>query len=93
MAFPIASWLLAYRLTFRLGCLAMSNAVRLLADCHTFWAIEHFASFIWAFNFALGFFTFYVADGVLRLRAGGVTLGGFTYRIANGGAVRVITFP
>ena len=36
----------------------------LFADGDTFWAVKHFTSLIWAFNFAFGFFAFDVANGV-----------------------------
>ena len=50
VAFPITSGLLAHRLAFRLGGLAVSHTMWLLAYRNTFWAIKHFTSFIWAFN-------------------------------------------
>jgi hypothetical protein len=93
VAFPIASGLLAYRFAFWFGSLAVSNAVRLFAYSDALRAVEHFAAFIRAFNLTLGFLTFDVANGIFRLSATGVTLGRLTDGVANGRAVRVVTFP
>ena len=69
MAFPIAFRFFANRFTFGFGGLAVSNAVRLFAYSNALGAVEHFTSFIRAFNFAFGFFAFNVADCVFRLGA------------------------
>ena len=69
MAFPITFGFFANWLTFRLGSLTVSYTVRLLANSHALRAVEHFTTFIWAFNFAFRLFTFYIANRVFRLRA------------------------
>jgi hypothetical protein len=69
LTFPITFWFLTDWLAFWLRCLAMSNAMGLLAYSNTFRAVEHFTAFVWAFYFAFGFLTFYIADSVLRLCA------------------------
>jgi hypothetical protein len=69
VAFPIASGLFANRLAFRLGSLAVSNTVRLLANSDALRAVEHFTSFIGALNFTFRLFTLYVANGVFRFSA------------------------
>jgi hypothetical protein len=69
MAFPVALGFLADSLTFRFRSLAMSDAMGLLANSNTLRAVEHFATFIWAFNFALGLFTLYIANCILGLGA------------------------
>jgi len=68
-AFPITFRLLADGFTFGFRGLTVSYAVRLFADSYTFWAVVLFAAFVGAFNFAGGFFAFYIADGVLWLCA------------------------
>ena len=93
MAFPIASGFFANGFAFRLGSLAMSNTVRLLANSNAFRAVEHFATFIRALNLTLWFFTLDITDGILGFSATGVTFRGFANRVANGGTVRIVTFP
>ena len=93
VAFPVASRFFADGFTFRLGGLAVSDAVGLLADGDTLGAVEHFAAFIRAFDFALGFLALYVANGIFGFSTGSVALGRFADGVANGGAVRVIAFP
>jgi hypothetical protein len=93
MAFPVTFRFFTDWFTFWFGCLAMSNAMGLFADCNTFWAVEHFTSLIRAFNFTFGFFAFDVANGVFGFGTGSVALGGFANWVANGGAMWVVTFP
>ena len=93
VTFPVASRLLADGLTFGLRSLAVSNAVGLLAYSDTFRAVEHFATFIRTLNFTFRFFTLHIANGILGFSATGVALRRLTYRIADGRAMRVITFP
>ncbi len=50
VAFPVAFGFFADRLAFWFGSLAVSNAMRLFADCYAFRAVKHFAAFIRAFN-------------------------------------------
>ena len=50
VAFPVASGLLAHRLTFRFGSLTVGDTMRLLANCNTFGAIIHLTAFIWTFD-------------------------------------------
>jgi hypothetical protein len=93
MTFPITSRLFTYSFTFRFRCLAVSDAMRLLANSNTFWAIKHFTSLVRTFNFALRLFTLYIADRVSWFRTACVAFGWFAYWIANCRAVRVIAFP
>jgi len=93
VAFPVASGLLAHGLAFGFGSLAVGNAVGLFADGDALGAVEHFASFIRAFDLALGFLAFYVANSVFRLGAGSVAFGRLANGVANRRAVRVVTFP
>ncbi len=93
VAFPVTSGLFAYGLTFRLGSLAVGHAVRLFADGDAFGAVEHFTSFIRAFNLAFRFLTFYVANGIFGLSATGVAFGRLADGVADGRAVRIIAFP
>ncbi len=93
MAFPVTFWLLTHGLAFGLGGLAVSDAMGLLADGDALGAVEHFAAFVWAFNFAFWFLTLHVANCVFRFSAGSMTLGGLAHRVADGRAVRVVTFP
>ena len=69
VAFPVAFRFFAYRLTFGLRGLAVSDTVRLFANSNTFGAVKHFTSFIRAFNFAFWFFAFNIANSVFRFRA------------------------
>jgi len=93
VTFPVASGLLADGLTFGFRSLAVSNAMRLFANCHTLGAVEHFTAFIGALNFTFRFFTLHIANCVLGFSATGVAFRGLAYGIANGRAMRVITFP
>jgi hypothetical protein len=93
MTFPVTSGFFTDGFTFGFGSLTVGDAMRLFADSDTLRAVEHFTSFIRAFNFAFGFLTFYVADSVLGFGTTGVTFRRFTYRIADSGAVRIVTFP
>ncbi len=67
VAFPVTFRFFTNSFTFRFGSLAVGDAMRLFADSDTFGAVKHFTSFIGAFNFTGGFFTFYVANCVFRL--------------------------
>ena len=93
VAFPVASRFFADGFTFRLGGLAVSDAVGLFADGHTFRTVEHFTTFIRAFNFTFGFLTFYITNCVFGFSTGSVTFGRFANGVANGRAVRIIAFP
>jgi hypothetical protein len=93
MAFPITSWLFTYRLTFWFWCLAMSDAMRLLAHRHAFRTIEHFASFIRAFNFTFRFLTFHVANCIFRFSTRSMAFWGFADWITNSWAMWIVTFP
>jgi len=93
VAFPIALGFFTDWLAFWLGCLTMGNAMGLFADSNTFWAIEHFATFIWAFDFAFRFLAFNVTDSVLWLGTGSMAFWGFANWIADCGAMRVIALP
>ena len=93
VAFPVTFGFLADGLAFWFGSLAVSNAVRLFADSDAFRAVEHFASFIGAFNFTFGFLTFDIADGVLGFSTRSVTFRRFADRVANCRAVRIIALP
>jgi hypothetical protein len=93
VAFPVTSGFFANGLTFGLGSLAVSNAMGLLANSNTLRAVEHFATFVRAFNFTLGFLTLHIADGVLGFSATGVAFGRLTDRVADSRAVRIVTFP
>ena len=93
MAFPVASWLFTYCFAFWLGGLTVSDTMRLFADCYTFWAVEHLATFIWAFNFAFWFFAFYITDGVSWFSAGSMAFRRFAYWVADSWAVRIVAFP
>jgi hypothetical protein len=93
MAFPVTFRFLAYRFTFGFRGLAMSNTMRLFADCYAFGAVEHFATFIRAFNFTVWFFAFNVANSVLWFSAGSVAFRRFANWVANSGTMRIVTFP
>jgi len=93
MTFPIAFRFFAHWFTLGLGSLAVSYAMRLFADSNTFWAIKHFTSFIWAFNFAFWFFAFNIADSVLWFGTAGVAFWGLADWIADSWAMWVIAFP
>ena len=69
MAFPVTSWFFAYSFAFWLRSLAVSNAMGLFADSYALRTVEHFASFIWAFNFTLWFFAFDIANSVFGFSA------------------------
>jgi len=93
MTFPVAFWLFAHSLAFRLGCLTMSNAMRSFADSNTFWAVEHFTAFVRALDFALRLLALDVADRVFGFRTRSVAFwrlaDGITYRRA----VWVVALP
>ncbi len=93
MTFPVAFGLLTDWFTLGFRSLAVSDAMRLFANCDTLRAVEHFASFVWAFYFALRLFAFDIANGVLGFSTRSVAFGGFANRVADGRTVRVITFP
>ena len=93
MAFPVTFRFFANGFAFWFGGLAMSNAMGLFADSDTFRTVKHFTSFIGAFNFAFGFFTFDVANGIFGFSAGSVAFWGFANWVANSGTVWIITFP
>ena len=93
MTFPITLGFFAYSLALRFRSLTVSNTMGLLANSDTLRAVEHFATFIWAFNFAFGFLTLYIADSVFRFSATGVAFRRLTDWVANCRAVRIITFP
>ncbi|MCP4648866.1 MAG: hypothetical protein GY853_02125 [PVC group bacterium] len=93
MAFPITLWFFANSLTFGFRGLAVSNAVRSLANSNALGAVKHFASFIRAFNFTIRLLAFDIANSVFGFSATSMALRRLTDRIANGGAVRIITFP
>ena len=73
--------------------MAVSHAMRRLANCHAFWTVLCFAGFVWAKDLAIRFLAFHVAHRVLWLLAGCVTF----WRLANGltdcVATGVVTFP
>ena len=93
VAFPVTSGLFAHGFAFGLGSLAVSDTVRLFADGDALRAVEHFATFIRALNFTFGLLALDVANGILGLSAGGVAFGGLADGVADGRAVRVVTFP
>jgi hypothetical protein len=67
MTFPITFGFFTDWFTFRLRGLTVSNTMRRLADSDTFRTVEHFTTFVWAFNLTFRFFTFYITNGILRL--------------------------
>jgi len=69
VTFPVTLGLFTDGLALRLRCLAMCHAMWSFADCYTFWAVKHLASFVWALDFTFRLLAFHVADGVLRLSA------------------------
>ncbi len=93
VAFPVAFRFFADRFAFRLGSLAMGNAMRLFADSYAFWAVKHFTAFIRAFDFTFGFFAFDVANCVFGFGARSVAFRRFADGVANSGAMGVIAFP
>ena len=66
MTFPVTSGFFTDGFTLGFRSLAVSNAMGLFTDGDTFRAVEHFTSFIRAFNFAFGFLAFDVANSVFR---------------------------
>lgn len=92
-AFPVTLRLLAHRFALRLGRLAVSDAVRLFADRHTFGAVKSGATFVGTFNFALRLLTFDVTNRVFGFGARSVATRRFTNWVANCGTVRVVAFP
>jgi len=93
VAFPVTFRFFADWFTFGFGGLTVGDAMGLFADSDTFGAVEHFATFIGAFNFTFGFFAFDIANGVFGFSARGVTFRGFANWVANSRAMWVITFP
>ena len=93
MTFPVTSGFFTDGFTFGFGSLTVGDAMRLFTDSDALRAVEHFTSFIRAFNFTFRFLTFYVADSVLGFGTTGVAFRRFTYGIADSGAVRIVTFP
>jgi len=93
VAFPVTFGFFANRFAFGFWGLAMSNAMGLFANCDTFGAVEHFATFIWAFDFTFGFFAFNVADGVFGFGARSMAFWWFANWVANSGAMRIIALP
>jgi len=69
VALPIAIGLLANCFANRLGDLAVSHAVRLLARVNAFRAVLRLASFIWAPNFAVRLLALNIANCILGLLA------------------------
>ncbi len=90
---PVTLGFLTDGFAFGLGSLAVGDAVGLFADCDALRAVEHFATFIRALDFALRLFTLDVADGVLGLGARSVAFRRLADGVANGRAVRVVAFP
>ena len=93
MTFPVASRFFANGFAFWLGSLAMSYAVRLLANSHALRTVKHFATFVWALNFTFRFLAFDVADGIPRLSTGGMTPRRFTNGVANCWTMGVVALP
>ena len=93
VTFPVASGFFTDGFTFGFGCLTMGDTMGWFADGNTFRTVEHFTSFIWAFNFTFRFFTFYIANCVFGFSTTGVTFRRFADWVANGRTVRIITFP
>ena len=93
LAFPVAFWFFTDWFAFWFRCLTVGNAMGLLAYSNTFWAVEHFTAFVWAFYLALWFFTLNVADSILWLSAWCVASWGFADWIADSGAMWVIALP
>jgi len=71
----------------------MSDAVRSFAYGNTFRTVEHFTSFIRAFDFAFGLFALYITDSVLGLCTRGMALRRLANWVADGWAMGIITFP
>jgi hypothetical protein len=69
VAFPVTFRFFTNWFTFWFRSLAMSNAMWLFANSYTFWTVKHFTSFIRAFNFTFGFFTFNITDCVFGFGA------------------------
>ena len=67
--------------------------MRLFADSYTFGTVEHFTSFIRAFNFTFGFFAFNIANSVFGFSARSMAFRGFANGIANSGTVWIVAFP
>ncbi len=93
VAFPVAFRFFANWFTFWFRGLAMSDAVRLFAYSNALRTVEHFATFIWAFNLAFGFFTFYITDCVFWFGARSVAFGRLANGITNCWAMGIIAFP
>ena len=69
VAFPVTSGLFTDGFAFGLGSLAVCDTVRLFADGDALRAVEHFATFIRAFDFTFGLLALDVANGILGLSA------------------------
>jgi hypothetical protein len=93
MAFPVASGLLADSLAFWLRGLAVSNAVRLLANSYALRAVKHLASLVRALDLTLWLLALDIADSVSWLGARCVTFGRLAYWITDGGTVGVVALP
>jgi hypothetical protein len=93
MTFPVAFRFFANWFTFWFRGLAMSNAMWLFAYSYAFRTVEHFTSFIRAFNFTFRFFAFDIANSVFGFSTRSVTFGRFTNRVANSGTVWIIALP
>jgi hypothetical protein len=93
VTFPVALGFFTNCLTFGLGSLAVCHAVRSLADSDALGAVEHFASFVRALDFAFRFFALDVANGVFGFGARSVTFWWFADGVADGGAVGIVALP
>ena len=93
VALPVTLGFLADGFTLGLGSLAVGDAMGLLADGDALGAVEHFAAFIRAFNFALRLLALDVANGVLGFGAGSMAFRRFADGVANSGAVGVVALP
>jgi hypothetical protein len=93
VAFPVALGLFTDGFALRFRSLAMGDAVRLFANSDALRAVEHFAAFVGALDFALRLLAFDITDSVFWLSAGSVALGRLTDGIADCRAVGVIALP
>jgi hypothetical protein len=90
---PVATRLLTDGFALGFRCLTVSYAVWLLANSYALRAVEHFATFIGAFDFTFRLLALDIADSILRFSAGCVTFGRLAHRVANSRAVRVVALP
>jgi hypothetical protein len=67
--------------------------MRCFADSDAFGAVKHLTALVGALNFAFGLFTLDIADRVFWLGTRSVAFWRFANWVANGRAVRIITFP